>query len=316
MSAGGWLLPQAATIARPIDTLFFTMVGLCALVALAVMGAIVFYGIRYRRGSGADRSGAHSQSLPVELTWILVPFAIFVAVFLWSLALFARARTPPPDAQTVYVIAKQWMWKIEHPGGQREINALHVPLGEAVRLTMTSQDVIHSFYVPAFRIKQDVLPGRYTQLWFEATRLGSFPLQCAEYCGLDHARMGGRVVVLRPADYQVWLSGHAAAGSLASRGAELFRSRGCSGCHASGAAIRAPPLAGLYGRPVPLADGRTVIADERYLRDSILLPGVAVVAGYRPLMPSFSGQLSEEDVLALIAYIKSLPDTDHGGTSP
>ena len=181
---------------------------------------------------------------------------------------------------------------------------------------MTSQDVIHSFYVPAFRIKQDVLPGRYTQLWFEATRLGSFPLQCAEYCGLDHARMGGRVVVLRPADYQVWLSGHAAAGSLASRGAELFRSRGCSGCHASGAAIRAPPLAGLYGRPVPLADGRTVIADERYLRDSMLLPGLAVVAGYRPLMPSFSGQLSEEDVLALIAYIKSLPDTDHGGTSP
>ncbi len=306
MSFWELFLPEAASIARPIDVLFWSMLGLCALVALAVMGAMVFYAVRYRRGSRADRSGAHNQSLGVELTWMLVPFAIFVAVFVWSLALFVQARTAPPDAQTVYVVAKQWMWTVQHPGGQREINVLHVPLGEAVRLTMTSQDVIHSFYVPAFRLKQDVLPGRYTQLWFRATRLGSYALECAEYCGLDHARMGGSIVVQRPADYAAWLAGHAAGGSLAARGAVLYRARGCSGCHAPGSAVHAPPLGGLFGRPVHLADGRTVIADERYLRDSMLLPGLSVVAGYAPQMPSFSGQLSEEDVLALIAYLKSL----------
>ena len=308
MGAPQWLLPEAATIARPIDLLFWSLVALCALVALAVTAAILFYALRYRRGSGADRSGAHHQSLPVEITWILVPFVIFVGVFVWNLSVFARARTPPVDAQTMYVVAKQWMWKVQHVGGQREINTLHVPLGEPVRLTMTSQDVIHSFYVPAFRVKQDVLPGRYTQLWFEATQLGSFALQCAEYCGLDHSLMGGSVVVMRPAEYTAWLAGHPGGGSLAERGAQLYRSHGCGGCHAPGSTVHAPPLAGVYGSTVHLADGRSVVADERYLRDAMLLPNLVVAAGYAPLMPSFSGQLSEEDVLALIAYLRSLPD--------
>lgn len=282
------------------------MAALCALVAVGVIIAIVFFGVRYRRGSAADRSGRHQQSLGVELTWVLVPFALFVLAFVWSLSIFARARTPPADARTVYVVAKQWMWKFEHPGGQREIDTLHVPVDEPVRLTMTSQDVIHSFFVPAFRVKQDVLPGRYTQLWFVATKLGSFPLMCTQYCGMDHAHMGGSIVVMPPAQYARWLQGSASSGTLAAQGERLFRSHGCSGCHSQNAAVHAPELDGVYGQTVQLSDGRSVIADERYLRDCILLPAELRVAGYPPLMPSFSGQLSEEEVLALIAYIKSI----------
>lgn len=306
-------MPEASSIARPVDTLFWSMVILCAVVAIGVFVAIIFFCIRYRRGSQADRTGAHQQSLGVELTWTLVPLALFIGVFLWSLVLFAQARTPPANAQTLYVVAKQWMWKVQHPTGQREINTLHVPLGQPVRLTMTSQDVIHSFYIPAFRVKQDVLPGRYTQLWFTATKVGSFPLTCAEYCGLDHSRMGGMVVVNTPADYSAWLAAHQGGPGLAARGATVFRHAGCSGCHGPDASVHAPDLADLYGRTVHLSDGSSVTADERYLHDSILLPKTQIVAGYAPIMPSYSGQLSEEDVIALIHYIKSLSAT---GGSP
>ncbi|MGH8137568.1 MAG: cytochrome c oxidase subunit II [Steroidobacteraceae bacterium] len=307
MNSFHMFIPEASSIAPRIDALFWSMIALCGLVAFTVFGAIVFYCVRYRRGSHADRTGRHNQSLGVELTWTLIPFVLFIVVFIWSLFLFAQARTPPASAQTLYVVAKQWMWKVQHPAGQREINALHVPLGEPVRLTMTSQDVIHSFYVPAFRVKQDVLPGRYTQLWFTATRLGTFPLFCAEYCGLDHSRMGGAVVVMQPAEYARWLDDHNTGASLVTQGASLFRSRGCSGCHGTNASVHAPDLEGLYGRPVHLSDGTTVIANERYLHDSILLPNTQLVAGYEPIMPAFSGQLSEDDLLALIAYIKSMP---------
>jgi cytochrome c oxidase subunit 2 len=313
MSGQHMLLPEASSLAPRIDVLFWSMIALCGLVAIGVFAAMVFYCVRYRRGSDADRTGAHDQSLGVELTWTLVPFALFIVVFIWSLVLFAKARTPPADAQTFYVVAKQWMWKVQHPAGQREINTLHVPLGEPIRLTMTSQDVIHSFYVPAFRVKQDVLPGRYTQLWFTATQLGTFPLFCTEYCGLEHSKMGGSVVVMGPAEYAHWLTAHNTGVSLAARGSDLFRARGCSGCHGPNASIHAPDLNGLFGRPVHLSDGSTVIADERYIRDSILLPDSQVVAGYEPLMPSFSGQLSEDDLLALIAYLKSTAPGAHTG---
>ncbi|HEY3730798.1 MAG TPA: cytochrome c oxidase subunit II [Steroidobacteraceae bacterium] len=300
------LIPQASSLAPRIDALFWVMIGLCSLVAVGVFVVIVFYCIRYRRGSAASREGWHNQSLGLELTWTLVPCALFIGVFVWSLFLFVEARTPPPDAQTLYVVAKQWMWTIQHPGGQREINTLHVPVNTPVRLSMTSQDAIHSFYVPAFRVKQDVLPGRYTQLWFTATRLGRFPLFCAEYCGLDHSRMGGAVVVMRADDYSRWLAGAGARDTLAEQGAALFRGRGCSGCHGDGAVVHAPSLLGLYGGSVQLADGGRAIADDRYLRDCILLPRTQRVAGYPPIMPSFAGQLTEEELIALIAYIKSL----------
>jgi cytochrome c oxidase subunit II len=316
MSLFHMLIPEASTLAPRIDALFWVMVALCGLVAAGVFGAMIFFCVRYHRGHQVDRSGWEAGSLGVELTWMLVPFAMFIAVFVWSLFLFADARTPPADARTLYVVAKQWMWKVQHPTGQREINTLHVALGQAVRLTMTSQDVIHSFFVPAFRVKQDVLPGRYTQLWFTPTRLGTFPLTCTEYCGLDHSKMGGVVVVLSPAGFARWLSLHGTGLSLAARGASLFRRSGCSGCHGSHSTVHAPPLEGVYGRSVHLTDGTTVRADERYLHDSIVLPNKQVVAGYAPVMPSFAGQLSEEDLLALIAYMRSLSAASNGDEPP
>ncbi|MEO8809649.1 MAG: cytochrome c oxidase subunit II [Rhodanobacter sp.] len=302
-------LPEASSIAPSVDTLWWLMIGLCSLVTIGVFGTMLAFTVHYRRGSHADRRNRHAKSLGVELTWTLVPFAMFIGLFVWSLVLFARLHTPPADAQTIYVVAKQWMWKIQHPGGQREINTLHVPLGQPVRLTMTSQDVIHSFYVPAFRIKQDVLPDRYTRLWFTATRLGRFRFFCTQYCGLDHSKMGGFVVVMRPADFARWLDRHAGPESLAARGAAVFRQRGCSGCHGANASVHAPDLDGIFGRQVHLSDGSTVLADDRYIHDSIMLPDAQIVAGYAPIMPSFKGQIDESDMLALIAYLKSTSAT-------
>jgi cytochrome c oxidase subunit 2 len=300
-----FLLPDASSIAPGIDRLFWLMIALCLAVAIGVFATMIVFAVRYRHGSNADRSNRHVKSLGVELTWTLVPFAMFLGMFVWSLVLFAKLHTPPANAETVYVVAKQWMWKIQHPGGQREINTLHVPLGQPIRLTMTSQDVIHSFYVPAFRVKQDVLPDRYTQLWFTATRLGRYDLFCAEYCGLDHSKMGGSIIVMRPADYARWLDRHAGPDSLAAHGAAVFRQRGCSGCHGANASVHAPDLDGIYGRQVHLSDGSTVIADDRYIHDSIMLPDTQIVAGYAPIMPSSKGQIDESDMLALIAYLKS-----------
>ncbi len=298
------LLPSASSLSGRIDALWWTMVCLCGAVAIGVFVVMWAFCIRYRKGRQIDRTLSHSTT-PIELTWTLAPLVIFVGVFGWSLFLYAREESPPKDAQTIYVVAKQWMWKVQHPGGQREINQLHVPLDVSIRLTMTSQDVIHSFYVPAFRVKQDVLPGRYTQLWFAATQLGTFPLFCTQYCGLDHSRMGGQVIVMRPQDYASWLRDNGGSTTLAAHGAALFRSLGCSGCHGTEASVHAPDLDGIYGRRVYLADGSDVTADDAYIRDSILLPDKQVVAGYAPIMPSFQGQVNEDGLLALIAYLKS-----------
>jgi cytochrome c oxidase subunit 2 len=231
-----------------------------------------------------------------------------MGLFAWSVKLWVRLRTPPDDATPIFVVAKQWMWEVQHAGGQREINTLHVALDQPVRLVMISQDVIHSLYVPAFRVKQDVLPGRYTDLWFKPTRTGTYDLFCAEFCGTDHSRMGGKVVVLTQADYAAWLGAHARTG-LAGQGAALFRSAGCSGCHDPASGVHAPDLDNLYGRTVPLADGSQVRADDRYLHDSIMLPQLQVAAGYAPIMPSYQGRLDESDTLALIAYLKSRSKT-------
>jgi cytochrome c oxidase subunit 2 len=230
--------------------------------------------------------------------------AMFIALFAWSVRLWVVLRTPPADATPVYVVAKLWMWTVKHVGGQREINTLLVPMGRPVRLLMTSQDVIHSFYVPAFRVKQDVLPGRYTELWFTATKTGTFPLFCTEFCGTDHSRMGGDVVVQAPSAFARWLHRHAGTG-LAVQGATLFRRFGCSGCHDPQSGVHAPDLDGLYGSTVPLTDGSQVRADERYLHDSIMLPSSQVAAGYAPVMPSYQNRIDESDVLALVAYLKS-----------
>jgi cytochrome c oxidase subunit 2 len=298
-------LPEASSIAGRVDALFYVLLGLSAAVVLAVWIAMVWFAVKYRHGRRVDRSGLPAQAVGIEMLWTLVPFLMFIGVFAWSIKLFADMETPPAGAATIYVVAKQWMWKIQHPGGQREIDELHVPLGKPVRLLMTSQDVIHSFYVPVFRVKQDVLPGRYTQLWFEPVATGTFPLFCAEYCGSGHARMGGRVVVMAAADYAQWLAGHAVAGGIVAEGERVFRSAGCSGCHGEHASVHAPSLDGLYGRSVALAGGGRVRADETYLRDSILLPRKQVAAGYAAVMPSYQGQLEPGDVLALVAWIES-----------
>ena len=230
---------------------------------------------------------------------------MFVFVFWFAAALDTAQFEIPKNAMEIHVVAKQWMWKLEHADGTREINALHVPVGIPVRLVMTSQDVIHSFFVPAFRVKQDVLPGRYVEAWFEPTRIGTYHLFCTEYCGTDHAVMGGGVTVMAPGDYARWSAGQPQGDGLADQGAALFVRAGCSGCHGGSDRIRAPSLAGLYGRPVPIEGGGFATADEGYLRDSILLPQKQVVAGYQPVMPSYTGVLSEDEVIRLVAYLKS-----------
>lgn len=301
-------LPQASANAASYDTLFFALLGLTGAVALGLLATGIVFCIRYRRGAQRHREPAPASSRPLEVAWIAIPLALFIATFAWGARLYAQLYAPAPDALTVYVIGKQWMWKAQHENGRREIGELHLPVGQPVRLILGTEDVIHSFFVPAFRVKQDAVPGRYTGLAFTPTRVGEFDLRCAEYCGTDHSHMGGRVIVMPPEAYAAWLARGATPGALAQRGFELFRSFGCSGCHTPGSRIRAPLLAGLYGRPVQLRDGRRVVADEAYLRDSILLPSRDITAGFEDDMPSFQGQLAEEDLIALVAWIKSVKE--------
>jgi cytochrome c oxidase subunit 2 len=309
--SGYGLPPQASSVAPAIDALFYAVAGVTSAVALAVLVTMLMFAVRYRAGSRAARAedvpAAQARARRrVEWAWMLVPLVLFCAGFVWASRLYVQRGQPPPGAMELFLVAKQWMWTLQHPGGQREIDALHVPRGQPVKLVMTSQDVIHSFFIPAFRIKQDVLPGRYVEVWFTPTLAGRYHLFCTEYCGTDHAHMGGDIVVMEPADFEQWLAAHSAAPGMAAHGEALFRAFGCSGCHGPGATVRAPDLAGLYGKPVPLADGSTVIANDRYIRDSILLPEKEIAAGYRSVMPTFAGQIAEADILDLIAYIRSL----------
>ncbi|MGD8631395.1 MAG: cytochrome c oxidase subunit II [Gammaproteobacteria bacterium] len=299
-------IEAASRSGSEIDALLLALTLLSGLVVGGISLLIVVFAVRYRRGSRAPRGNAPARDRRLEFVWITLPLLVFLAIFYWAARLYADLRTAPPDALELSVIAKQWMWKVQHPDGQREIDTLHIPVDRPVKLVMTSQDVIHSFYVPAFRVKQDVLPGRYTMLWFEATRTGEYPLLCAEFCGTGHSRMRGSVVVMTDAAYSRWLAANPGPGSLANQGEALFRSHGCSGCHGENATVHAPKLAGLYGTRIPLADGSSVTVDDRYIRDSILLPASEVAAGYAPLMPSFQGQLDESDIMLLVAYIRSL----------
>jgi cytochrome c oxidase subunit II len=310
MSAFSVLAPPAAsTLGHRVDVLFLIMTSVTGIVAVGVAAFLVIFSVRYRRGSKADRSNPPAGLRWLEITWILVPLAIFLVFFGWSGIVFSQFYRPPADAAHIYVVAKQWMWKLEHLNGKREIDELHVPLGHPVELVMTSQDVIHSFFVPAFRVKQDVLPGRYTSLWFTPTQLGTFHLFCAEYCGTDHSRMGGGIVVMRPDEFATWLAQGSQTPTLNSRGFDLYRELGCSGCHEPTSTVHAPDLRGLFGRTVHLADGSSIVADENYIRDSILEPQKQVAVGFAPIMPSFHDQLSEDQVIALIAFIKSRPSS-------
>ena len=301
-----WIFPEeASNLAPGVDHIVFALLLLCGGVTLLVMLALAFFCIRYRRNSGAARGGHALSSKKWEFTWTLLPLVLFCAIFAWAAKAYYFMSTPPAEASVIYVVGKQWMWKAQHEDGRREINELHLPCGQPVKLMMTSEDVIHDFFVPAFRAKEDVLPGRYTTLWFVPTHAGKYHLFCSQYCGMDHARMGGWIYVLEPQDYAVWLAQQNSPLSLSAQGERTFHTLGCSGCHAEGSKVHAPLLNGLYGKPVPLADGSVVIANEQYLRDSILLPNKQIAAGYNPVMPAYQNRISAEDLNALIAYLKS-----------
>jgi cytochrome c oxidase subunit II len=308
---------RASTIAGPIDHLYFAWLALSGIVAIAVAVLIVWFAIRYRRGSPASRHigdpVAHEHKMHrIEIIWTVVPLALFMAMFVWSAEVYYDSVTVPRGAQTIYVVAKQWMWHTEHPDGEREINELHVPLGRPVELMMTSQDVIHSLSIPGFRIKQDVLPGRYTLLTFTANRAGEYHLYCTQYCGTSHSQMVGRVVVMEPADFEGWLAAHANKPTMSARGAQRYRDLGCNGCHGAQSTVHAPRLEGLYGRPVTLRDGRSVLADELFIRNAVLMPTQDVPAGYDAVMPSYRGQVGEEEIVELIEYVKYLGNTTQG----
>src|SRR6202522_223758 len=296
---------RASSMAGQVDAIYIFLLVVCGMVALLVFTCLLYFAARYRSRAGVPAEQIDG-STPLELTWSIIPLCVFMVFFAWGALVFFKQRTPPRDATEVYVVAKQWMWKLEHAEGQREINEIHVPVGRDVKLIMTSQDVIHSFYVPAFRIKQDVLPGRYSTAWFRATRPGVYHLFCSQYCGTMHSGMIGQVVVMEPAQYQAWLSGGSTMGSLAASGESLFQQLGCLTCHRSDTQGRGPILAGIFGKPVQLEDGRIVIADENYIRESILSPSAKIVSGFKPIMPVFQGLVGEEQLTALVAYIKSL----------
>src|SRR4051794_6383316 len=302
------LFPErASALAGQTDSLYFFLIAVSVFFSLLIAGLVIFFAVKYRRRSELEPAPEPATGgTTLEIVWSVVPLGITMVIFFWGANIFFNINRPPDDALEIYFVAKQWMWKLQHMEGQREINELHIPLGRAVRLKMTSEDVIHSFYVPVFRVKQDVLPGRYTQMWFHPTKPGKYHLFCAEYCGTKHSGMIGWVYVMEPQEYQAWLSGSGSQDSLAQSGQRLFDDLACSNCHKSDGSGRCPTLVGLYGKKVQLSDGRTITADEQYIRESILQPSAKVVAGFQPIMPTFQGLVTEEGLLQLIEYIKSL----------
>lgn len=299
---------QASRMAGQVDLLYAGLILISAFFLAIIFLPMIYFLFKYRRGHKADRTPLRIKTWKIEVVWTTIPFLMMMGLFGWAATLYYDIERFPENGLDITVVGKQWMWKIQHAEGNREINELHVPLGQTVKLTMTSEDVIHSFYLPAFRVKQDVVPGRYSTEWIHPERAGTYHIFCAEYCGTEHSLMGGDIVVMNPANYQAWLESGRPRDSLAASGEKLFRELGCSGCHMGNSIVHSPRLEGLFGKPVPLADGRIVSADERYLRDCILLQNEKP-AGYPPVMPVFQGHISEEELLQIIAYIKSLANS-------
>lgn len=300
---------EASTIASGVDYLYYFLTAIDLFFTVVIFCTIFYFALRYRRKPGDPPPPQIEGNLALEVVWTLIPMGIVVVIFLWGTALFIRNSRPPAASMEIFVVGKQWMWKIQHPEGVEEIDELHVPVNRPIKLTMTSEDVIHDFSVPAFRIKMDVVPGRYTTEWFEATKTGTYHLFCDQYCGTNHSLMKGEVTVMNPTAYEQWLSGGFHGESMAQAGATLYDQLGCIACHGTG---KGPPLVGIYQKPVKLNDGTTITADDAYIRESILYPSAQIVAGYRPIMPTFKGQVTEEQLLQLIAYIKSLSQQPNG----
>jgi len=307
MFAGLPLFPeQASSFAADVDALYFFIIAVSAFFAILISMLVLFFAVKYRRRHDHEVGAPIEGSLPLELAWSIIPTVIAMVMFAWGAQVFYDLRRPPAEAHQIYAVGKQWMWKFQHLEGPREINELHVPTGRPVKITVTSEDVIHSLYFPSFRTKIDAIPGRYTTLWFEPTKPGRYHIFCAEYCGTMHSGMIGTVVVMEPAQYQAWLSGGAGQGTLAEQGARLFQDLSCNTCHLETAQGRGPSLKDIMGTSVQLTTGESVLVDEVYLRESILNSQAKIVAGYTPLMPTFQGLISEEGLVALIEYIRTL----------
>ena len=297
--------PEASTIAPYADALYFFLVLISLVGMVIVVALVVGFSILYRKDRNPEATQIEGSTL-LEATWTIIPLALFMITFVWGALLYFRIYDPPTNAMNIYIVGKQWMWKAEHPGGQHEINALHVPTGRPVQLTMISQDVFHSFSIPAFRVKREVIPGRYTTVWFEATQPGTYHLFCTQYCGTLHSQMIGEVTAMKPEEYAAWTSGSTSGMSLAQNGERLFASLGCNACHSGNAAARGPNLAEVYASKVQLANGSYAVVDDAFLRDSILNPTMHETAGYAPIMPTYQGQISEEGLIDLVEYIKTL----------
>ena len=296
---------EASTIAPWTDALYFFLLGM-TLVGLLLVGALVFYfSLTYRKEKHPVATQVEGSTL-LEATWTIIPLAIFLVTFVWGALLYFRIYNPPTNAMNIYIVGKQWMWKAEHPGGQHEINNLHVPIGRPVQLTMISQDVFHSFSIPDFRVKREVIPGRYSTVWFQATEAGTYHIFCTQYCGTAHSAMIGEITAMTPDEYTKWTQQSTSGMSLAQNGERLYTSMGCNACHNGSAAARGPNLAGVYGSKLQLTNGSQVLVNDAYLRDAILNPSQHVTAGYAPIMPTYQGQISEEGLIDLVEFIKNL----------
>jgi cytochrome c oxidase subunit 2 len=307
MLSGTPLWPeQASTIASDVDALYVFILAVTAFFALVVTIVVIYFAAKYSTSDPMKVGARIHGSIPLELAWSIIPFAITLVIFVWSANVFFDLQRPPDQTLDIYATGKRWMWKFQHLAGQNEINELHVPAGRPIKVTFTSEDVLHSLFFPAFRVKADAIPGRYSTVWFTPTKVGEYHLFCAEYCGTKHSGMIGSVIVMEPTAYQAWLSGNVTGVSLAARGERLFTDLACNTCHLSDGRGRGPALVNKFGASEQLATGATVAVDEGYLRESILTPQAKVVAGYQPLMPTFQGLVSEENVVALVEYVKSL----------
>jgi cytochrome c oxidase subunit 2 len=308
---------SASTFSWKVDAVYFYLSGITLFFTLLISGILIFFVLRYRRRSPYEIPRPIAGSHKLETLWSVIPFLIAMTIFGWASKVYFEQYSPPQNAMEVYVVGKQWMWKVQHSTGQREINELHVPIGRKIKLIMTSEDAIHDFFVPAFRMKADVVPGKYTTQWFEATKTGTFHLFCAEYCGMNHSGMIGSVIVMESREFDNWLSGNAGNTTPAVAGQQLFQTLGCVSCHgANGEGGRGPTLAGLFGRDVRLGNGQTVRADEAYIRESILNPQAKLVEGFGPIMPTFQGQVSEDQLVQLLAFIKSLQISNPQQSTP
>ena len=304
------LWPVAASAsAAETDTLIDLFTVLTLLLVVPVFVAITYFAIRYRDGAKVVRTRIENRDRALELSWMIIPFMLTLFFFLWGARKFDQHKHAPADAIEIQAIGRQWKWKFQHPGGQAEINNLHVPVGDPVLINMISQDVVHSLYIPAMRVQMETLPGRYTQLWFKADKTGTYNILCSEYCGTDHSKMAGLLTVMPAADFQDWLSKAGSSQDLASEGRKLFSTYGCSGCHEGGGTVRAPSLDGLYNQPVPLQGGGSVLADASYIRDKILNPDNHLIAGYKQVMPSVKGLIPETDMTRLVAYVERMGAT-------